>query len=156
MTAGPAPAALLDELCSALSAERAEALRAAYDLVSRIIPPGFEEAVSGRLVCWSVPLARFPKTYNKQPLMAVALTATKGHNALHLPLLYMSPAHDAAFRAAHAEAGQKLDMGKGCVRFTKVAGLNEAAITAAIRPVGVDAFIATYEAARSGSPSASA
>ncbi|GLR47335.1 DUF1801 domain-containing protein [Sphingomonas astaxanthinifaciens] len=153
MSEGGDSAALLDTLAAALPPERAEALRAAYALVRSTMPAGYEESVSGRMICWSVPLALYPKTYNKQPLMFVALATTKGHNALHFPLLYMSPAHDAAFRAAYAQAGQKLDMGKGCVRFVSAEGLNEAAITNAIRPVGVEDFLAAYERARSGSSS---
>ncbi|GAA4034103.1 DUF1801 domain-containing protein [Sphingomonas rosea] len=156
MTAGLTPAALIDELCSALAPARAEALRAAYDLVRRVIPAGYEEGVSGRMVTWSVPLARYPKTYNKQPLMAVALAATKGHNALHLPLLYMSAEADAAFRSAYADAGRKLDMGKGCVRFVTPEGLDEAAVTTAVGGTAVDDFIAAYEAARRGAESPSA
>ncbi|GAA3996466.1 DUF1801 domain-containing protein [Sphingomonas humi] len=154
MTAGPAGAALLDELCAPLTPERAGALRTVYRLVRDAMPEGYEEAVSGRMICWSVPLARFPKTYNKQPLMFAALAATKGHNALHLPLLYMSPAHDAVFRKAYADAGQKLDMGKGCVRFTRAEALNEAAIAQAIAAMPVEQFLATYEAARAGASSA--
>ena len=144
------PAALLDQLCNEVTPERAEALRAAYALVSRVIHEGYQEGVYGRMISWSVPLSRYPKTYNKQPLMFVALAATKGHNALHMCLLYMDPKRDKAFRDTYAEAGQKLDMGRGCVRFTKLAGLNEQAITAAIQPVTVDDFLAAYEAARKG------
>lgn len=153
MTGSPT-AALLAELCAGLSPQRAEALRRAHELVRSVIPAGYEEVTAGRLIAWVIPLERFPKTYNKQPLMVVALAATKGHNALHLPLLYMSAERAAAFQQAYAQAGQKLDMGKGCVRFKAVADLNEAAITQAIAPVPVEDFVATYEAARSGASAA--
>ena len=98
------------------------------------------------------PALAFSTTYNKQPLMAVALAATKGNTALHLPALYMDAPSSAAFHQAYAAAGVKLGMGKGCVRFKRRAGLVDEAIRDAVS-LDVVGFIALYSAARCGTVS---
>jgi hypothetical protein len=67
---------------------------------------------------------------------------------LHLLPFYVSPERLARLRAGYADAGKKLDMGKGCIRFRRREDLADAALAEAIGDFTVDAFIAAYEAAR--------
>jgi hypothetical protein len=152
---GSDPAALLDQLCSGLTGDRAAALRHAHALIRSALPSGYEEVVTGKMISWVVPLATYPMTYNKQPLPLASLAAQKNHNALYLMDPYLSAERAAAFERAYAASGKKLDMGKSCLRFRSIAELDEAAIRNAIAAVPVAKFIADYEASRSGSaPSA--
>ena len=109
--------------------------------------------MSGKMIVWQVPLSRYPKTYNKQPLQLAALAAQKNHNALYLMCHYASPRRAAAFEEAYRIAGKKLDMGKSCLRFRGPEDLCDEAIAQAIAAVPVETFIADYEAARSGASS---
>jgi hypothetical protein len=59
---------------------------------------------------------------------------------------YMDSAEDQALRAAYAQAGKKLDMGKSCLRFKSLDGLLLDAVGRAVAALPVDAFIARHEA----------
>jgi hypothetical protein len=61
----------LDEL----PAERRRVVSAVRDLVNRHVPSGYVETMNWGMISWEIPLARYPVTYNKQPLGYVALAA---------------------------------------------------------------------------------
>jgi hypothetical protein len=67
-------------------------------LIRRHLPAGYEEVVSKRMLVYQVPLARYPDTYNKQPLWYIALASEKSYLSLHLMSVY----GDAA-QAEHAQ-----------------------------------------------------
>jgi hypothetical protein len=137
-----------EALLAGLPPDRAETLAHARKLVNDALPPGYEEGVAGKMIVWSVPLERYPDTYNKQPLQLAALAAQKNHNALYLVGAYLSPERTQALAQAYAAAGKKLDMGKSCLRFRTIADLCDQAVSAAISAVPVETFIRDYEAAR--------
>ena len=137
-----------EALLAGLPPDRAAAIAHARDLVNSALPPGYEESVQGKMIVWSVPLKRFPDTYNKQPLQLAALAAQKSHNALYLMCSYMSEERTRELRRAYAAAGKKLDMGKSCLRFRRADELCDEAITDAIAAVPVETYIRDYEAAR--------
>ena len=130
-----------------LPPERADVISSVRDLVNAALPSGYVERASG-MVSWVVPLARYPGTYNKQPLILAALAAQKNHNALYLVCAYADPASDAALRDAYEAAGRKIDMGKSCLRFRDREDLLDDAVTSVIAGTPVEALIAGYEASR--------
>ncbi|CAA9507365.1 MAG: hypothetical protein AVDCRST_MAG09-1137 [uncultured Sphingomonas sp.] len=148
MGAKASPLSLPEALLAGLPPERAEALAHARQLVNDALLPGYEESVSGKMIVWSIPLSRYPNTYNKQPLQLAALAAQKNHNALYLMCTYMSPERMAALQQAYTAAGKKLDMGKSCLRFRTADELCDKAVSAAIAAVPVETYIRDYEAAR--------
>ena len=81
------------------------------------LPAGYEEAVSGKLLCYQVPLAAYPDTYNKRPLWYAALASEKSYLSLHLMSVYGDPGQLATLKAGFTAAGKKLDMGKACIHF---------------------------------------
>jgi hypothetical protein len=93
-------------------------------------------------------LARYPDTYNKQPLGYVALAAQKNNYALYLVAVYADGEQERKLRAGAASMGKKLDMGKSCVRFKHPDDLPLAAIGELIASMPVEAYIADYEARR--------
>lgn len=131
-----------------LPPERAALLAHVRDLVNSNLPAGYEERVAFGMIVWEVPLARYPKTYNKQPLMFAALASQKNYAALHLMAVYGSQERLERLKAGYAAAGKKLDMGKACIRFRRREDLAEDALAEAIRSVPMDKFIAVYEASR--------
>ena len=137
-----------DTLLAELPAERRAVVQAVRDVVRAALPSGYEEQVSGKMLAYVVPLARYPDTYNKEPLMYAALAAQKNHYALYLVGAYADPAQAEALRAGFARAGKKLDMGKSCVRFKRVDDLALDAVRDLVASMSPDAFIARHEAVR--------
>jgi hypothetical protein len=86
-------------------------------VVRRNLPAGYEEALSGKLLVWQVPLEAYPDTYNGHPLWYTALASQKNYLSLYLMNAYGNPALARLLREGFKAAGKKLDMGKSCVRF---------------------------------------
>jgi hypothetical protein len=137
-----------DAFIAALPPERRELLGHVRALVNANIPPGYDERVGSDMIVWEIPLSRYPKTYNKQPLMFAALASQKNYAALHLLPVYASPERLARLKAGYAAAGVRLDMGKACIRFKRREELAEEALADAISGVTVEAFIDAYERGR--------
>jgi hypothetical protein len=141
-------AATPDAYIAELPPERAELVSRLRDLVNAHIPPGYEERMSWGMIGWEVPLSRYPDTYNRQPLVYAGLAAQKNYTALYLNCVYASAERTERLKAAWAESGRKLDMGKSCLRFKRWEDVAEDALAEAIAAVPVDTFIAEYEASR--------
>ena len=136
--------AYLDEM----PAERREVVSAVRDLVNRHVPQGYVETMNWGMISWEIPLARYPVTYNKQPLGYVALAAQKNHYALYLMCAYADSQNEKGLRDAYAKAGRKLDLGKCCLRFKKLDDLLQEEVGRIIASMPVEAYIAHYEAGR--------
>ena len=137
-----AAAAFFDKLPE----DRRVALTAVRDAVRANLPKGYEEQVGG-MISYVVPLERFPKTYNKQPLMLAAIGATKTTMTLHLVAAYMDPAMHDWFEKAYRATGKRFDMGAGCVRFKKLDDLPLDLVGLAIARVPMERYIVMHEAA---------
>lgn len=131
-----------------LPPERRALVTRVRDLVNANIPDGYRETVAWGMICWGIPLERYPNTYNGQPLGYAALAAQKNHYSLYLNCIYGSEERTQRLKEAFAAAGRKLDMGKSCIRFKKAEDLVEDALAEAIRSVPPDDFIAEYERIR--------
>lgn len=118
------------------------------DVVRANLPAGYEESVSWGMICWSIPLSRYPDTYNGQPLGYACLAAQKNHYALYLTCLYMDAEQSAAFARAFTAAGHRLDMGKSCLRFRTIDELPLDVIGREIARTPPDEYIALYERSR--------
>lgn len=134
----------LDEL----PAERRAVIAKVRAAVRKAMPKGYEEGMLWGALCWYIPLARYPDTYNKQPLGYVGLAAQKNNYALYLMGVYADGKQERELKAAYGKMGRKPDMGKSCVRFGKVEDLPLEAITKLIAGMGVDDYIAVYEKSR--------
>ena len=130
-----------------LPEDRLEAISDVRYLINRKLPRGYREAVSDGTIVWYVPLEACP-TENGQPLTYAALANEKKYMALYLMSVYSDPRTEASFRAAFAKAGKRLDMGKSCVRFRRVADLHMPAIGRAIEACSMEQFISRVLAVR--------
>jgi hypothetical protein len=136
-----------------LPEDRRETIRKVRDLVRKNLPKGYEEMVSFGMLCWGIPLSRYPDTYNGQPLCYTALAAQKNYNALYLMSAYGEPAEEKALKEAYKKAGKKLDMGKSCLRFKSLDELVPEAIAQAISGTPPETLIARYEESRKNTKS---
>jgi hypothetical protein len=125
-----------------LPADRRRALEAVRAVVRRNLPAGYEEAMSGKILAWQVPLAAYPDTYNRHPLWYAALASGKNYLSLHLMVAYANEAHARALRDGFKAAGKKLDMGKACIRFKAAEDLALDVVGEVVASTPMDRYIA--------------
>lgn len=131
----------------ALPDDRRKALGAVRAAIRKHLPKGYEEACTGTFITYQVPLARFPDTYNGQPLWIAALASNKSYLTLHLMPAYGDPTAAGRLKDGFAKAGKRLDMGKACIHFRTAGDLALDVIGEIIASTPVDRWIALHEAA---------
>lgn len=138
----PAQSSSVADLLDGLPAARRGPFTRVRELIRAHLPAGYEEEVSGRMLCYQVPLAAFPDTRNKRPLWYVALASEKSYLSLHLMSVYADPRQLAKLKAGFQKAGKKLDMGKACVHFQQADDLPLDLIGELIGAIPMDEWIA--------------
>lgn len=138
----------VEEYLKALPEERREVISGLRDLVRRSLPAGYQETFAWGMITYVIPQARYPKTYNGQPLSYVALAAQKNYYSLYLMCVYGNAEKELWLREQARLAGKKLDMGKSCLRFRALADLPLAAIATLIAGTTPEQYIAAYESVR--------
>ncbi|MGH9381693.1 MAG: DUF1801 domain-containing protein [Thermoanaerobaculia bacterium] len=146
------------EYLAGLPEDRREALQAVRESILANLDADYEEGMQYGMIGYYVPHRVFPAGYYtdpKQPLPFAGLASQKNYMSLYLSGLYCGRVdgesdneHTRWFRHAWAATGKKLDMGKACVRFRKLADLPLDVIGEAIRRVPAGAYIQAYEATR--------
>jgi hypothetical protein len=139
--------AYLDELPE----ERRAVVSAVRDTILRHLPAGYQETINWGMISYEIPLERYPRTYNGQPLSYIALAAQKNYYVLHLTAFYADTTRHDRLMEAFARAGKKFDMGKGCLRFRKLDDVPWEAVGELVASASPDQYIAVYEAARTRS-----
>ena len=135
------------EYLAGLPADRRAALETVRQTILANLPDGYEEAINWGMIVYQVPLARYPDTYNGQPLAYAALASQKNHMAVYLTGIYADDATRQAFETSYRATGKRYDVGKSCVRFRELDDLPLALIGESVARFGVDAFIAQVEKA---------
>jgi hypothetical protein len=148
-SAAPTVEAYLAEL----SEDRRAVVSAVRDLVLANLPGGYRESMNWGMICYEVPLERYPDTYNGRPLLYIGLAAQKRHFALYLMSAYADSRAEAKLREAFAHAGKKLDLGKCCLRFRKLDDLVVDAVADAVAGTSPEELMARHEGARRRNPS---
>ena len=141
-------AGTVEEYLDNLPSERREVLSAVRDVINEALPHGYVEGIAFGMIGWSVPLERFPDTYNGQPLSYVALAAQKRYYSLYLNSVYAGSVEQEALRRRWETTGRKLDMGKSCIRFTTLDDLDLDLVSEVVASTPVDEFIQMYEQVR--------
>ena len=130
-----------------LPPERREEVTKVLGVLRKHMPKGYKEVMFG-MIGWTVPLSRYPETYNGQPLAYVGLAAQKNNYALYLMGCYMDPKQTKTLADAFKKKGTKFDMGKSCLRFKRADDLPLDAIGKIVGSLSVDDYIAAYERSR--------
>lgn len=113
-------AATVTEYLASLPTDRRMMVEPLVSVIRQSLPSGYEEAMGYGMIVWQVPLATYPATYNKKPLIYAALASQKGYVSLYLMALYLQPETAHAFESAWRAHGGRWDAGKSCVRFRKL------------------------------------
>ncbi|GAB4451982.1 MAG: DUF1801 domain-containing protein [Anaerolineae bacterium] len=142
-------ATTVTEYLAELPEERRAAVEAVRQVILQNLPPGYEEAMNWGMISYQVPLATYPDTYNRQPLMLAALASQKNHMAVYLTGIYMDDDARQQFEAAYKATGKRYDVGKSCVRFKKLDDLPLPLIGECVAALSVDEFVARVKAAHS-------
>src|SRR5277367_1247480 len=69
---------------ASLRADRAKTIATVLALVNKYIPRGYHQCLVWDTISWTIPLSRYPDTYNKQPICYVALSSQKNYCSLYL------------------------------------------------------------------------
>jgi hypothetical protein len=133
---------------ASLPAERAKTITTVRAFVNKHIPRGYEECLVWGTIGWTIPLSRYPDTYNQQPLCYVALSSQKNYCSLYLMGAYSGLGQLEQLKAAFKAAGKKLDMGKCCVHFESPDDLPLEAIGKLISAISSERWIEIYEQSR--------
>jgi len=132
----------VEQYLAELPEERADVVAHVRDLVNASLPAGYVEGMAYGMITWAVPLEVYPDTYNGRPLAYVSLAAQKSYYALYLMAAYAGSEQDARLREQWAQRGTKLDMGRSCLRFRRLADLHEDLVAEAVASIPMDDFIA--------------
>lgn len=138
------PAAYL----ASLPPERRKVVAAVRAVVKRRLPKGYVESMNWGMLSYEIPLSRHPDTYNKQPLMYLALAAQKNNYALYMTSVSGDKALMSKLAAAYKAAGKKLDMEKSCLRFKALEDLPLDVIGDIVASTSVERRIEAEEARR--------
>ena len=137
-----------DAYLATLPDDKRAAMQKVLQVLRKNMPEGFEEAMGTSGICFQIPYADYPDTYNKQALCYVALASQKNYNSLYLMSAYGHQPHLTQLRDAFKQAGKKLDMGKSCIRFKSADDLDLDVIGKLVGSITPRKWIEIYEDAR--------
>lgn len=137
-----------------LPEDRRAAISAIREVILSNLDKDFEEGMNYGMIGYYVPHRIYPAGYHvnpKDPLPFAALASQKSHMSFYLMPLYTGDCSDYQdwFREQWTKGGRKLNMGKSCVRFKKLADVPLDVVGKAIKKVPAKKYIKQYEAARS-------
>lgn len=136
------PAAYL----ASLPPERRKVVSTVRALVRKHLPKGYVETMNWGMLSYEIPLRVYPDTYNKQPLSYMALAAQKNNYALYMTGIASNSTLMGKLAGAYKDAGIKLDMGKGCLRFKTLEELPLDVIAEIVAATSVEQRIAAETA----------
>lgn len=138
----------VEEYIDSLPDSRADVIRKIRNLFLEHLPKGFVETMNWGMISYEVPLETYPDTYNKKPLSYAALAAQKNNYAIYLNNMYMSKKNTNKILKAFSNIGVKPNMGKSCIRFTKLNRIPIDEIVEVFASSTLESFIKEYEDSR--------
>jgi len=138
------------EYLQALSPDRKEPMERLMTIIRANLPDGFEETINYGMPSWVVPHSMYEAGYHvdpKLPLPFMSLASQKSHIGLYHMGVYASPQLLDWFLDAYPKhCKTKLNMGKSCVRFKKVANIPYELIGELCSKMSPQQWIDVYEA----------
>ncbi len=136
------------EYLASLPADRRAVVEAVRKVIRKHLPKGYAESFRWGMLAYEIPLKIHPETYNKQPLMYLALAAQKNNFALYLTNIASDKVLMGKLAAHYKAIGKKLDMGKGCLRFKTLEELPLALVGEMVASTPVERRIALFDEGR--------
>jgi len=148
-------AATVDEYLASLPEDRRSAIEAVRQVILDNLDDSYAEGMSYGMIGYFVPHTVFAAGYHcnpKDPLPFAALASQKNYMSLYLMSLYTGSdgAEDDWFETEWAKSGKKLDKGKACIRFKKLADLDLRIIGEAVQRMPAQRYIEIYQSTRKG------
>jgi len=141
-------ATTVKQYLAGLPEERRQAIQAVREVILKNLDKDFEEGMQYGMIGYYVPHRVYPAGYHcnpKHPLPFAALASQKNYMSLYLMSIYGSPDQLHWFQKSWAKSGKKLDMGKSCVRFKKLADLPLDVVGEAIKRVSARKYVERCE-----------
>lgn len=142
------PKTVKDILIS-LPVDRAEPFNKLHDVIVKNLPKGFEPAISYGGLGYVVPHTRYPAGYHckpSEPLPFAGIASQKQSINFYHMGIYADPKLLKWFVGEYPKhSAQKLDMGKSCVRFTKLDQIPYKLIGELMKKITVKQWIERYE-----------
>jgi hypothetical protein len=133
-----------------LTEERRDALEALFAVVAKNIDSRFEFGMQYGMPAWFLPHSEYPNGYHcdpKQPLPFFSIASQKKHIGLYLFFIYCDEEVKELFVSDWRESGERLDMGKSCVRVKDLESVPLDVLGRVFKRVSAKKFVAAYEAA---------
>jgi hypothetical protein len=128
-----------------ISDSQRDSMKRARAVIKKNLNEGFVETINWGMISYEVPIAAYPETYNKQPLLFAGLAAQKNNISLYLMCIYQEPSLMETLKDEFKKIGKKPNMGKSCIRFKSVDDVPIDAIGKIIKKITLKQFIRRYE-----------
>ena len=120
------------------------------DIILKNIPKGFNEELSYGTIGYVVPHSIYPNGYHcnpKLPLPYINIASQKNFIAIYHLGIYANPKLLEWFTSEYPKySSQKLDIGKGCIRFKKIDQIPYDLIAKLVKKISLEDWIKNYEA----------
>ncbi|MEY2827937.1 MAG: hypothetical protein RLZZ183_1056 [Actinomycetota bacterium] len=131
-----------------LPLDRKETVIKIRNTILKNLPKGYKEVMEFGMICYVIPLSKYPDTYNKKPLVYCALANQKNYISLYLSCVYVDKKTRKDFEDSYKKSGKKLNAGASCIRFKKLEEVPFDVVNKAIKKFSVNKFIEIYETSR--------
>ncbi len=131
-----------------LPVERKEIVKKLRSSIRKNLPSGYKEVMEFGMICYVIPLEKYPNTYNKKPLVYCALASQKQYVSLYLSCVYVDKKTRIEFEQSYQKSDKKLNAGASCIRFKTMQEIPFEVVNKAIRKFSVKQFIDIYEKSR--------
>ena len=142
-------ATTIEDYFNEIPEERKEVFRKLRDTIANNIPEGFVEQMSYGMIGYIVPHSTYPSGYHcnpKLPLPFINIASQKNFIALYHMGIYVNPKLMDWFVAEYPKySNQKLDIGKGSIRFKKFDQIPFDLIAELVQKIAVEEWINCYE-----------
>jgi hypothetical protein len=128
-----------------LPENRQLAIATIRDLVLKNLPDGYVETMNWGMISYEIPLETYPDTYNGKPLFYVAIASQKNNMAIYMHSVYVSEKQTNILLEAFKKMNVKPNMGKSCIRFTKLEKIPLDTIGKLVAMTSVNDYIKQYE-----------
>ncbi len=139
----------VDEYIQKVPEERKIPISKLRDTVRDNLPAGFEECINYNMIGYVVPHSSYPAGYHcnpKLPLPFISIASQKNFIALYHAGIYAdNDLLDWFVKEYPKYVSTKLDMGKSCIRFKKVANIPYDLIATLCQKMTADEWINLYE-----------
>lgn len=145
----PSTAKTVNDYLNELPEERKEVFSKLRERILNTIPKGFKEEMSYGMLGYVVPHSIYPNGYHcnpKLPLPFISIGSQKNFIVLHHLGIYANPALlEWVTNEYPKHSTQKLDIGKGCIRFKKTDQIPFDLIGELAGKMSVEDWIECYE-----------